>query len=189
MKEKKRLGHDDRINIQAAIAKGLTLAQAARLLGKSRSTIYREILGNLTYKDCRHSCSHCAKSCSDRERYYDCVDANALSVGKRHEPRACKGTSDEAIAKMDSIVSEGVLRGQSPHRIFESDASLKAICCERTAGSRAGRVVAIAQSSNNAGGNRRLLRIKVIRIRTQRWESFTQDSDTLITFIHYRNNQ
>ncbi|MCI5940947.1 hypothetical protein MRZ76_06270, partial [bacterium] len=35
-------------------------------------------------------------------------------------------------AKMDSIVSEGVLRGQSLHHIFESDASLKAICCERT---------------------------------------------------------
>ena len=29
MKEKKRIGHDDRINLQAAIAKGWTLAQAA----------------------------------------------------------------------------------------------------------------------------------------------------------------
>ena len=172
MKEKKRLGHDDRINLQAAIAKGLTLAQAARLLGKSRSTVYREILGNITYKDCRHSCSHCEKGCprserppyrngrcplfeargcerwkswpyccngcpeaqfcSDRKRYYDCVDANALSIRNRHAPRVYKGISDEAIAKMDSIVSEGVLRGQSLHHIFESDASLKAICCERT---------------------------------------------------------
>ena len=33
---------------------------------------------------------------------------------------------------MDSIVSEGVLKGQSLHHIFESDASLRAICCERT---------------------------------------------------------
>ena len=187
MKEEKRLGHDGRINLQAAIAKGLTPAQAARLLGKSRSTAYREIANNATVKDCGHTCSHCAKSCAagqrppyrdgrcplfeargcerrksygchesqycaDRKRYYDCVDANALSVGKRHEPRVHKGISDEAIAKMDSIVSEGVLKGQSPHRIFEPDASLKAICCERTAGSRAGRVAEIAQSSNNAGG-------------------------------------
>ena len=68
MKEKKRIGHDDRINLQAAIAKGLTLAQAARLLGKSRSTVYREILGNLTYKDCRHTCSHCSKSCAAGQR-------------------------------------------------------------------------------------------------------------------------
>ena len=172
MKEEKRLGHDGRINLQAAIAKGLTPAQAARLLGKSRSTAYREIANNATVKDCGHTCSHCAKSCAagqrppyrngrcplfeargcerwkswpyccngcpesqycaDRKRYYDCVDANALSVGKRHEPRVHKGISDEAIAKMGSIVSEGVLRGQSPHRIFESDASLKAVCRERT---------------------------------------------------------
>ena len=204
MKEKKRLGHDDRINLQAAIAKGWTLAQTAKLLSKSRSTVCREILGNLTYKDCRHSCSHCEKGCprserppyrngrcplfeargcgrwkawpyccngcpesqycADRKRYYDCVDADALSIRNRHAPRTYKGISDEAIAKMDSTVSEGVLKGQSLHHIFESDASLKAICCERTAGSRVGRVVAIAQSSNNAGGNRRLLRIKVIRI-------------------------
>ena len=33
---------------------------------------------------------------------------------------------------MDSIVSEGVLKGQSLHHIYESDESLKAICCERT---------------------------------------------------------
>ena len=68
MKKKKRLGHDDRINIQAAIAKGLTLAQAARLLGKSRSTVYREIANNATIKDCRHTCSHCAKSCAAGQR-------------------------------------------------------------------------------------------------------------------------
>ena len=63
MKEKKRIGHDDRINIQAATAKGWTLAQTARFLSKSRSTVYREILGSLTYKDCRHSCSRCKKGC------------------------------------------------------------------------------------------------------------------------------
>ena len=132
MKEKKRIGHDDRINLQAAIAKGWTLAQTAKLLSKSRSTVYREILGNLTYKVCRHSCSHCAKSCSDRKRYYDCVDANALSVGKRHEPRTSRGISDEDVVRIDSTVSEGAAKGQSLHHRFESDASLKAICCERT---------------------------------------------------------
>ena len=172
MKEKKRIGHDDRINLQAAIAKGLTLAQAAKLLGKSRSTVYREILNNITTKDCRHSCSHCRKSCplakrppfqhgkcplfearecerwrswpyccngcpesqycADRKRHYDCVDADALSTRKRREPRVYKGVSDEDVATMDRIVSEGVVKGQSLHHIFESDGSLKAICCERT---------------------------------------------------------
>ena len=65
MKEKKRIGHDDRINLQAAIAKGLTLAQAAKLLGKSRSAVYWEIGDNTTAKDCRHTCSHCRKSCPE----------------------------------------------------------------------------------------------------------------------------
>ena len=172
MKEKKRIGHDDRINLQAAIAKDWTLAQTARLLRKSRSTVYREILNNLTYRDCRHTCSHCRKSCpqaerptfqhgrcplfeayqcerwrswpyccngcpesqycTDRKRFYDCVDANALSIGKRHEPRVFKGISDDDVARMDSVVSEGVLRGQSLHHIWESDATLRGICCERT---------------------------------------------------------
>ena len=68
MKEKKRIGHDDRINLQAAIAKGWTLAQTAKLLSKSRSTVYREIANNATVKDCRRTCSHCAKSCAAGQR-------------------------------------------------------------------------------------------------------------------------
>ena len=68
MKEKKRLGHDDRINLQAAIAKGLTLAQAAKLLGKSRYAAYWEIVNNTTAKDCRHTCSHRTKSCPQGKR-------------------------------------------------------------------------------------------------------------------------
>ena len=38
---KKRLDHDDRINLQAGIAKGYSLRKIAEILGKSRSTIYR----------------------------------------------------------------------------------------------------------------------------------------------------
>ncbi len=48
IKEKKRIGHNDRINIQAAIAKGWTPAQTAKLLSKSRSTVYRVIVNNTT---------------------------------------------------------------------------------------------------------------------------------------------
>ena len=70
MKEKKRIGHDDRLNLQAAIAKGWTLAQTATLPSKSRSTVYREILGNLTYKDCRHSCSHCTDAREVRRGFH-----------------------------------------------------------------------------------------------------------------------
>ena len=173
MKDKDRIGHDDRINIQAAIAKGFTLAQIAKMLGKSRSTVYREILNNATYKDCRRSCSHCwlecpkerrailyrngscrvfearecerwkafpyccngcpeSQYCTDRKRYYDCADADELSIRKRHEPRVFKGMTDDDVATMSLVVSEGVLMGQSLHHIYETDPQLKRICCERT---------------------------------------------------------
>ena len=60
---KKRLDHNDRINLQAGIAKGYSLKEIAKILNKSRSTIYREIINNCQYKDCRHTCSHCQKKC------------------------------------------------------------------------------------------------------------------------------
>ena len=41
MEEQKRLGHDDRINIQAAIAKGWTLALLRKLLGADCAGIFR----------------------------------------------------------------------------------------------------------------------------------------------------
>lgn len=63
---KTRLGHDDRINLQAAIAKGESLSQIATRLKKSRSSIYREIINNCSYRDCRHSCSHCQLICTNR---------------------------------------------------------------------------------------------------------------------------
>ena len=40
----KRLDHDDRINLQAGIAKGYSLRTISKILNKSRSTIYREIV-------------------------------------------------------------------------------------------------------------------------------------------------
>ena len=67
---KKRLNHDDRINLQAGIAKGYSLKRIAEILGKSRSTIYREIINNCYYKDCRHTCNHCQLNCKDRQSHY-----------------------------------------------------------------------------------------------------------------------
>lgn len=173
MKDKDRIGLDERINIQAGIAKGLTLAQIARIVDKSRSTVYREIVNNATYRDCRHTCSHCWLEscgdrrwllykdgsctcfeprdcekwntfpyccngcsdnfrCADRKRYYDCADADMLSTKKRHEPRVCKRLTDDDVAMIGKVVSEGVLLGQSLHHIYETDPQIKYICSERT---------------------------------------------------------
>ena len=168
---KERLDQNDRINLQAGIAKGYSLKFIAEQLKKSRSTIYREIINNCTYKDCRHTCSHCQLNCKDktskfkngqcqifvafqcehwksfpytcnnckesqfctnRKRYYDCVQANAESVKKRKEPRIYRNINNEDLSVINSIVTDGVKKGQSLHHIFVSNSNLQKICCERT---------------------------------------------------------
>ena len=170
---KTRLEQDDRINLQAGIAKGRTLAEIAGALGKSRSTIYREIINNCVYRDCRHTCAHCkrhctadqragkfdrgqckdfaasecprwgkfpyacngcaeAQFCSERKRYYDCAEAEALSQKSRREPRTFGEIGGEDLKAIDSAVSAGVKKGQSLHHIYATSPALQAICCERT---------------------------------------------------------
>ena len=145
----KRLDHDDRINLQAGIAKGYSLRTISKILNKSRSTIYREIINNSYYKDSRHTCAHCKLNCknkdhykngecqifiayecehwkkfpytcnkcneshfcSNRKRYYDCVDAHAKAKRKRKKPRTFKKINDEELKQIDSIVSDGVKKG------------------------------------------------------------------------------
>lgn len=67
---KARLDHDDRINLQAGIEKGYSLSKISNSLKKSRSTIYREIINNCYYKDCRHSCAHCERCCIEKVNHY-----------------------------------------------------------------------------------------------------------------------
>lgn len=168
---KTRLGHDDRINLQAAIAKGYSLRKTSQILNKDRSTVYREIVNNCYYKDCRHSCGHCkfdckeksthfkngkcqefvaseckhwkhfpytcnnckeSQFCTNRKRYYDCLQAHASSKRKRIEPRTFKGINDDDLKVIDSIVSEGVKLGQSLHHIYINSPTLQKKCCERT---------------------------------------------------------
>lgn len=61
MKQKKRLTVDDRINLQACIAKNLSWKETSKILKKNRSTIYRELKNYFTIRDGRHSCAHCVK--------------------------------------------------------------------------------------------------------------------------------
>lgn len=61
MKKKTRLTIDDRINLQAAIAKGTSLSDVCKLLKKNRSTIYRELTTYYIVKEARKTCSHCSK--------------------------------------------------------------------------------------------------------------------------------
>ena len=67
---KKRLDHDDQINLHAEIARGYLLRKIAEILGKSRFTIYRVIINNFYYKDYRHTCSHCHLNCINKSSHY-----------------------------------------------------------------------------------------------------------------------
>ena len=67
---KKRLDHDDRINLQAGIAKGYSLKKIVEISGRSLPTIYRVIIKNCYYKDYQHTCSHCHLNCNDKLSHY-----------------------------------------------------------------------------------------------------------------------
>lgn len=98
--KKKRLEQDDRINLQAGMAKGRPLAEIARMLGKSRSTVYREIINNCTYRDCRHTCAHCKRRCGESQRagkfrLGQCGDFSASECPRwRKFPYACNGCTE-----------------------------------------------------------------------------------------------
>lgn len=71
-------------------------------MNKERSTIYREIINNCTYKDCRHSCSHCQKQWSREERplirHSNCPLFIVLTCQRRkHFPYTCNGCKDSSV--------------------------------------------------------------------------------------------
>jgi len=90
---------DDRVNIQAAIAKNLSLAQTSIILSKSRSTIFREIVNNCTYKNGEKLCKTCLHSneCKYRMFYnknFICNKFEYLSCNKwKTFPYTCNGCS------------------------------------------------------------------------------------------------
>lgn len=95
--KKARLNHDDRINIQACIAKGYSLKETARILNRSRSTIYREIVHYSDYRDCRHTCMHCKLACRDKSFYKNgvCTKFEAVECEKwKKFPFTCNGCKE-----------------------------------------------------------------------------------------------
>lgn len=99
MKEKARITIDDRINLQAALAKGTTLKNVCKLLRKHRTTIYRELINNSYIKSARRTCSHCSKLQFCRENgivipkgMKECPDYDGLICPRlRKYPYVCNG--------------------------------------------------------------------------------------------------
>lgn len=61
MKQKQRLTVDDRINLQACIAKNISQSETCKIIKKNRSTVYRELKNYSNIRDGVHSCYHCQK--------------------------------------------------------------------------------------------------------------------------------
>lgn len=109
MKKKTRLTFDDRINLQAAIAKGISLRDACKLLKKNRTTIYRELTHYYYVKTFTQSCAHCVKEEECRKNKYEtrigkpkCPEFEAIRCEKiKKYPYVCNGCSLNSYCKHD----------------------------------------------------------------------------------------
>ena len=94
---KSRLLLDNRINLQAAISKNYSLEECAKILHKSRSTIYREIINNCYYKKCRETCAHCSKACRNKPAFIHgcCPEFKAYKCPRwKKFPYTCNGCNE-----------------------------------------------------------------------------------------------
>ena len=99
MKKKTRITIDDRINLQAALFKGISLRDVCRLIKKDRTTIFRELHNFCYLKVGTKSCSHCTKIKYCREHKItmprgskECPQYVGLKCYKlKHYPYVCNG--------------------------------------------------------------------------------------------------
>lgn len=138
-----KLTINDRMLIQACIAKGEPAALIAERIGFSASTVYREIergskTRNAGAGKCAKIgrigiCNFCNKKgyCSLEKRFYDYEDANKESRKKRSETRSGTRISSEYLAKLDSL-SQQIKDTGSIHHVFVANGWVSEICCERT---------------------------------------------------------
>lgn len=138
-----KLTINDRMLIQACIAKGEPAALIAERIGFSASTVYREIergskTRNVGAGKCAKIgrtgiCNFCNKKgyCSLEKRFYDYEDANKESRKKRSETRSGARISSECLAELDSL-SRQIKDTGSIHHVFIANEWVSKICCERT---------------------------------------------------------
>ena len=138
-----KLTINDRMLIQACIAKGESAASIAERIGFSVSTVYREIdrgsqtrgagAGKCPKVGRLGICNFCSKRshCQLERRYYDYEAADA-KVGRRlRESRSGTRVSAGDVAKLDSL-SQQIRDTGSIHHVFVANKWAGEICCERT---------------------------------------------------------
>lgn len=138
-----KLTINDRMLIQACIAKGEPAALIAERIGFSASTVYREIergsktrnagAGKCAKIGRTGICNFCNKKgyCSLEKRFYDYEDASRESRKKRSETRSGTRIPGERLAKLDSL-SQQIKDTGSIHHVFVANGWVSEICCERT---------------------------------------------------------
>lgn len=137
-----KLTINDRMLIQACVAKGQPAASIAERIGFSVSTIYREIergsrIRNRGAGKCPKVgrlgiCNFCGKRayCRLEKRFYDYEDANRESRKKRSETRSGTRIPSECLAELDSL-SQQIKDTGSIHHVFVANGWAGEICCER----------------------------------------------------------
>lgn len=138
-----KLTINDRMLIQACIAKGESAASIAKRIGFSVSTVYREIdrgsqtrgagAGKCPKIGRLGICNFCSKRshCQLERRYYDYEAADAKAGKARRESRSGTRISREGVAKLDSL-SQQIRDTGSIHHVFVANKWAGEICCERT---------------------------------------------------------
>jgi IS30 family transposase len=128
-----RLTLEDRMIIQACINANMSITDIAKRLIVHKSTISREIRRNLVVKagtdiPCIRRklgilCNKffCNRYCEKAKRYYDCFKANEHSSYLQKSSRSKSKLSIGDIQKINEVVSQGVLLGQSLHHIYISN--------------------------------------------------------------------
>lgn len=138
-----KLTINDRMLIQACIAKGESAASIAERIGFSVSTVYREIergsqIRNPGAGKCPKVgrlgiCNFCGKRsyCRLEKRFYDYEAADAKAGRRRRESRSGTRVSAGDVAKLDSL-SQQIRDTGSIHHVFVANKWAGEICCERT---------------------------------------------------------
>lgn len=142
----KHLSIEERMLIQACLAKNMSLTEIADRLDRNKSFISREISSHLVVKigfcekDCSHRkeyflCNACPyrSTCQHKKRYYNFEEANKTADMMKRDSRRYTKLTQNQINYIDEILMEQV-RGlkQSLHHVYVSNPSLSKTCSERT---------------------------------------------------------
>lgn len=142
-RKRKRLNHDDRVNILSYLILGYSVPHIAERMGWAPSTIYREIRRNpqtkrkSRKKKCTNPpkkcyvCNQCSKhaNCNLEKTYYNLKMAIDDAHRKKHDSHRGPRVTEEQMALVDKRVREGTGKGQSLEYIYHFNEDIHFVSC------------------------------------------------------------